>query len=90
MTKSEDDETGHYFPAEGDRNVITSVAFWRCKCGTSVKVVTETDQANSEYADQLDARCPRCGEPQLIQGHRVMSVTANAQTNGEGGDVATS
>jgi hypothetical protein len=87
VNKTEDDETSHYFPAEGQRDCE------RCYLALSVRnereAIMETIGLNSGQVDRLNARCLRCGDPQIIQRHRVMSVTANAQTNGEDGDVAT-
>jgi hypothetical protein len=59
--------------------MITSVATWRCQCGTVVKVVTETDRANSDAPDRLNAECPECGEAQVIYGHRIVSVTGSRE-----------
>jgi hypothetical protein len=59
--------------------MITSVATWRCSCGTGIKVVTETDRANSEELDRLKATCPNCGDPQIIYGHRIVTITVERQ-----------
>src|SRR5262245_29865759 len=55
--------------------MITGVATWRCRCGFSIKVVTETDRANSYNPDRLIASCPNCKGGQVIYAHRIISVT---------------
>src|SRR5262249_8153792 len=57
--------------------MITGVAAWRCKCGVSVKVVTETDRGMSSDPDRLIAACPNCKDEQVIHAHRIISVTVN-------------
>jgi ribosomal protein S27E len=59
--------------------MITGVATWRCKCGVSVKVVTETDRANSN-PDRLIASCPNCKDEQAVYAHRIISVTVDKGT----------
>jgi hypothetical protein len=59
--------------------MITSVATWRCNCGAGIKVVTETDRGNSEELDRLKAACPNCGDPQIIYGHRIVTITVERQ-----------
>jgi len=55
--------------------MITGVATWRCKCGVSVKVVTETDRAKSA-PDRLIASCPNCKDQQVVYADRIITVTA--------------
>jgi len=57
--------------------MITSVTMWHCKCGTNVKAVTEMDRANIDHPDRLNAVCPKCGETQIIYGHRLVIVTGD-------------
>src|SRR5262249_53884191 len=56
--------------------MITSVAVWRCECGVTIKVVTETDRARIAEIDHLTASCPNCGDEQLVYAHRIISVTS--------------
>jgi hypothetical protein len=55
--------------------MITSVAMWRCKCGMSVKAVTETERARIKEVERIDANCPRCGDAQPLYAHRIVTVT---------------
>jgi hypothetical protein len=57
--------------------MITGVAAWRCTCGVSVKVVTETDRGTFSDPDRLMAACPNCKDKQVIHAHRIISVTVN-------------
>ena len=55
---------------------------WRCRCGTNVRAITEMDQANIDHPGRLNADCPKCGETQIIYGHRIVIVTGdNARNN---------
>jgi 5-methylcytosine-specific restriction endonuclease McrA len=56
--------------------MITSVATWRCKCGTTVTVITETNRSDSEIPARLKAACPKCGDSQTIYGHRIVTIKA--------------
>jgi len=47
------------------------LAFWRCKCGTRVKVVAEED--SSSLSRQI-ASCPKCREPHDILANKIISV----------------
>ena len=49
-----------------------TVALWRCKCGTRVKVVAETDSTPS--ATQTIS-CPTCRDPHSINAAKIISVT---------------
>ena len=42
------------------------VAFWRCECGTRVKVIAKTDQDRPRAVQT--ASCPNCGKPQVVDG----------------------
>jgi len=55
--------------------MITGVSRWRCRCGASVKVVTETDKARINEGCRLEVGCPKCGDRQMIYAHRVIHVT---------------
>ena len=56
--------------------MITSVATWRCKCGETVKVVTETDRARIADVERLTAACPSCGDKPIVLAHKILSVSA--------------
>jgi hypothetical protein len=56
--------------------MITIVATWRCKCGTRVKVIAETDRAKPTAT--VIAACPDCGDEQEVYAHRVISVVSEA------------
>jgi hypothetical protein len=56
--------------------MITGVSRWRCKCGISIKVLTETDKARINEGTRIEVDCPKCGDKQLIYAHRVIEVTA--------------
>lgn len=56
--------------------MITSVARWRCRCGASVKVTTETDKARINENVRREAACPKCGDKQQVYAHRIIEVTA--------------
>jgi predicted RNA-binding Zn-ribbon protein involved in translation (DUF1610 family) len=68
--------------------MITNIAMWHCKCGTNVKVVTETHRANIDHRDRLFAACPKCGETQIIHGHRIVSVTEDSFQDSKVKDVS--
>jgi hypothetical protein len=55
--------------------MITNVAMWRCKCGMSVKAVTETDRLKVKEVERIDAVCPQCGDPQTLYAHRIVAVS---------------
>jgi len=55
--------------------MISGVARWRCKCGVSIKVVTETDRARINEGVRVEVGCPACGDKQLIYAHRVIEVS---------------
>jgi hypothetical protein len=58
------------------RHMISSVACWRCKCGASVKAVTEIDKTRIKDNVRLEVACPKCGDKQLVYAHRIIEVTA--------------
>jgi len=51
------------------------VATWRCKCGVSVKVITETDRARINEDIRHEAQCPNCGDSQIVYARRILAVT---------------
>ena len=55
--------------------VISGVSRWRCKCGVSIKVLTETERARIDKDIRNEVACPKCGERQVIYAHRVSSIT---------------
>jgi hypothetical protein len=56
--------------------MISSVSRWRCKCGVSIKAITETDKARIDDNVRLEVACPKCGDKQLVYAHRIIEVTA--------------
>jgi hypothetical protein len=54
------------------RAMIITVTIWRCKCGASVKVLTEADR---DEPGAVIAACPKCSDQQLIRAQRLISVT---------------
>jgi hypothetical protein len=54
--------------------MINTIASWKCKCGVRVKVVSETDR--SRPSEKITVSCPDCGDQQIIDTHRIVSVTA--------------
>jgi hypothetical protein len=52
---------------------MTTVSTWRCKCGISIKVVTEMDRTKPA-ATQI-AVCPNCGDGQEVYGDKILSIT---------------
>ncbi len=54
--------------------MITGVATWRCKCGVTVKVITELDPSRV-IEDRHEAQCPNCGDKQIVYAHRIIEVT---------------
>ena len=63
----------------GSTIMITSVATWRCKCGVTIKVVTETDRARSEEHARVAVSCPKCGDEQSLYAHRIVSITTETR-----------
>ena len=55
--------------------MIKGVATWRCKCGVTVKVITEIDRARMNEDVRLEAQCPNCGDRQIVYAHRILAVT---------------
>jgi hypothetical protein len=55
--------------------MIKGFATWRCKCGVTVKVITETDRARINEDLRREAQCPNCGDGQIVYAHRVLKVT---------------
>jgi hypothetical protein len=55
--------------------MISGVARWRCKCGVSIKVVTETDGDRIDDGVRVEVTCPKCGHRQVIDAHRVRTIT---------------
>jgi hypothetical protein len=55
--------------------MISSVARWRCKCGVSIKAVTETDKLHIDDNVRIEVTCPKCGDKQPIYAHRIIEVT---------------
>jgi hypothetical protein len=53
--------------------MVGIVASWRCKCGIRVKVLAEADPSQPP-ATQI-ACCPNCGDPQTVEGDKIVSVT---------------
>jgi hypothetical protein len=62
-------------PSNSENGMITSVASWRCRCGVSVKIVTEVELTRMTEANRLEASCPNCGDKQTIYGHRIIAAT---------------
>jgi hypothetical protein len=56
--------------------MISSIACWRCKCGVSIKAITETDKAGINDNVRVEVACPECGDKQLIYAHRIIEVSA--------------
>jgi hypothetical protein len=65
----------HFVLLEYSSHVINSVARWRCKCGASIKVLTETDRAQTEEDARREVNCPECGDAQIVLAHRIIEVT---------------
>jgi hypothetical protein len=55
--------------------MIKGFATWRCKCGVTVKVITETDRTRINEDVRHEAQCPNCGDTQIVYAHRVLEVT---------------
>jgi ribosomal protein S27E len=58
--------------------MIKGVSQWRCKCGVTVKVLTETDRGTINEGFNLEVACPNCGDRQHIYAHRAVQVTTEA------------
>jgi len=50
------------------------VAYWRCNCGTHLKVVAES--VSSQPAKQI-VSCPKCRNTRAINADKIISVTEN-------------
>jgi hypothetical protein len=53
--------------------VITIVSTWRCTCGVRVMIVAERDLEKPTAT--ITVACPECGEVQVIDGQRIISIT---------------
>jgi DNA-directed RNA polymerase subunit M/transcription elongation factor TFIIS len=51
----------------------TSVSSWPCKCGNTVKVISEVDRA--QPSETKEVACPKCGNKQIVYAHIIISVT---------------
>jgi hypothetical protein len=60
--------------------MITEVATWRCKCGVTVKVITEADRSRI-IQDRHEAQCPNCGDKQTVYADRILEVTMHIDPN---------
>ena len=56
--------------------MMMTVATWRCKCGTRVKVMAKTDQKDRTVS-KLPAACPDCGDMQTVYAHRIVKITTD-------------
>jgi ribosomal protein S27E len=52
---------------------MKTVSTWRCKCGASIKVVSELDRDQPSETRQV--ACPKCGDEQKVYAHTIISVT---------------
>jgi hypothetical protein len=59
--------------------ISTAVAIWRCRCGVSIKVVTQLD--TSGPASTQIAICPGCAEPHPVLADRIVSVANDTPSN---------
>jgi hypothetical protein len=50
------------------------VSGWRCKCGVSITVVSDT--ATEELSDPVSIACPKCGDVQTMDAATIISITA--------------
>jgi hypothetical protein len=55
--------------------MIKGAATWRCKCGVTVKAITETDDTRINEDIRREAQCPNCGDKQTVYAHRIVNVT---------------
>jgi predicted RNA-binding Zn-ribbon protein involved in translation (DUF1610 family) len=55
--------------------MIKGASTWRCKCGVTVKVITESDSARINEDIRHEAKCPNCGDKQIVYAHRILEVT---------------
>jgi hypothetical protein len=58
--------------------MIATIATWRCRCGTLVKVKAEVDR-NRPITYTVPASCPTCGDQQAIYAHRIVEVTGEKE-----------
>ena len=63
--------------------MITGVARWRCKCGVSIKVVTETDKTRINENVSIEAACPKCKDRQVIYAHRIIEISTEKPDSAE-------
>jgi hypothetical protein len=56
--------------------MTNGIATWRCKCGVTVKVATETDADGIHDDVRVEAECPICGDKQLVHAYRIIGITA--------------
>ena len=54
--------------------MIYGVSRYRCKCGVSLQVLTETDKSRIDEAIRLEVACPKCLEKQVIYAHRITKI----------------
>jgi hypothetical protein len=62
--------------------MITGVSIWRCSCGLTMKVITETDRTRmTESREKLTALCPNCHAEHVVNAHRIVSLTTEKKHN---------
>jgi hypothetical protein len=61
-------DPGYRMPAV----MVTLVSTGRCKCGTRIKVIGETEHDNTSASSV--AECPQCGDRQTIHTGKIISV----------------
>ena len=54
--------------------MISGISRYRCKCGVSIQVVSETDKARIDQGIRLEVECPECKENQVIYAHRITKI----------------
>jgi hypothetical protein len=54
--------------------MIPGVSHYRCKCGLSLQVLTETDKSRIDERTLLEVACPKCQEKQVIYAHRITKI----------------
>jgi hypothetical protein len=57
--------------------MVTLVSTWRCKCGTRIKLIGETETDN--LAPSSVAECPRCGDRQTVRTAKIISVSQDIE-----------
>jgi hypothetical protein len=63
-----------------DAMTMSAVAMWKCKCGSSLKVLAQSDREKPSITSTVS--CPQCGEQEVIYAEKIVSVAITKPVSG--------